>query len=197
MKQIEKSQQSKEKILHAAVSEFGAKGYAGASLNALLSDNGLSKGLLYHYFENKDQLYLGCVSVCFHSLMAWMSRVERGGSAAEVLRSYFDIRRRFFVENPMLERMFFEAILQPPVHLERELTKARADFDAFNRTLFQLVLRGLKLREGVSEEDGLYYFNLMQSALHLQFRSGIDCYEERAYQTMELLLYGLDGGERL
>lgn len=196
LKQEEKSQQSKEKILRAALDEFGAKGYAGASLNTLLSDNGLSKGLVYHYFENKDQLYLACVSACFDALMVFLAKMEHNESPMVMLHTYFETRTRFFKKNPMLERVFYDAILQPPSHLKGEIAQVHAAFDTFNRSLLQTVLGGLRLREGVSEEDGLYYFELMQNALHLQFRSETGLYEERAYQLMELLLYGLAGGEQ-
>ena len=48
MKQKEKSQISKEKILNAAIIEFGTKTYESASLNNICSDNNISKGLIYH-----------------------------------------------------------------------------------------------------------------------------------------------------
>lgn len=194
MNQHEKSQQSKEKILRAAMEEFGARGYAGASLNTLLSENGLSKGMAYHYFKNKDQLYLGCVALCFEQLMAALSQLTHGDNAQATLRAYFETRGRFFREYAMLERVFFEAVLQPPAHLAQELAQIRTAFDAFNRSLFQSILGKLSLRKDISEEDGLYYFNLMQNALHLQFRAEAGSYETQAYRTIEILLYGITAG---
>lgn len=191
MIQQEKSQQSKERILRAAIDEFGKNGYVGTSLNTLLSSNGLSKGLVYHYFKNKDLLYLGCVAECFERLMAALVGIKQSGNATEILHNYFETRGCFFKENPMLERVFFDVILQPPSNLHQELSQIRAEFDVFNRSLFQTILNGIKLRDGISEEDGIYYFNLMQNALHLQFRSETGSYEERAYQAMEILLYGM------
>ncbi len=194
MNQQEKSRQSREKIVNAGIQEFGTKGYAGASLNTLLAANGLSKGLVYHYFKNKDQLYLGCVAVCFERLMAAFAQMEQRDKAADILHHYFEVRSRFFREHPLLEGVFFDAVLQPPSHLAKALAQIRTDFDAFNRGLFQTMLATLRLREGVSEEEGFYYFDLMQNALHLQFRSKTTAYEERAYKTMEILLYGIAGG---
>lgn len=195
MLQEEKSRQSKEKILRAAIEEFGEKGYSDASLNTLLSNNGLSKGMVYHYFTNKDELYLGCAAECFERLMEALSQVEYSGNAMKTLHDYFEVRTRFFQEHPMLERLFFDAFLQPPAHLEKELAPLCTKFDMFNHSLFQSILNGLKLREGVSAEEGLYYFKLIQNALHLQFRFESGSYEERAYKTVEILLYGIAGGE--
>ena len=53
MKQEEKTRRTRQRILETAVAEFGEKGYAGASLNAVCAAGGVSKGLLYHNYYNK------------------------------------------------------------------------------------------------------------------------------------------------
>lgn len=64
MKQSEKTKRTKEKIMAAAMEEFGTKSYDAASLNTMCIENQISKGLIYHNFKNKDQLYLQCVGQC-------------------------------------------------------------------------------------------------------------------------------------
>ena len=68
MKRDEKHNLSKQRILQAAMQEFSAKGYINASLNTVCSENGISKGIIYHYYKDKDELYLLCVSECFTAL---------------------------------------------------------------------------------------------------------------------------------
>ncbi|MCD8501889.1 MAG: TetR/AcrR family transcriptional regulator [Bacillaceae bacterium] len=46
------------KIINAAMREFARKGYRKASTNEIVKDSGISKGLLFHYFRNKKELYL-------------------------------------------------------------------------------------------------------------------------------------------
>lgn len=46
------------RILNAALKEFVQKGYENASTNEIVKEAGISKGLLFHYFRNKKQLYL-------------------------------------------------------------------------------------------------------------------------------------------
>lgn len=50
--------QKRERILNAAISEFAQKGYKNASTNEIVKEAEISKGLLFHYFKNKKQLYL-------------------------------------------------------------------------------------------------------------------------------------------
>lgn len=44
-------------ILDAAVREFAANGYVDASLNRIIESAGISKGSMYYYFEDKEDLY--------------------------------------------------------------------------------------------------------------------------------------------
>ncbi|MCF7927092.1 MAG: TetR/AcrR family transcriptional regulator [Candidatus Izimaplasma sp.] len=48
----------KSKILEASFNEFSKKGYKKASTNQIVRSAGVSKGLLFHYYGNKKQLYL-------------------------------------------------------------------------------------------------------------------------------------------
>lgn len=164
MNQQEKSRQSREKIVNAGIQEFGTKGYAGASLNTLLAANGLSKGLVYHYFKNKDQLYLGCVAVCFERLMAAFAQMEQRDKAADILHHYFEVRSRFFREHPLLEGVFFDAVLQPPSHLAKALAQIRTDlckrFGKMGRRL-QNRIKEYTLQQGVFPEKAAPYFKIV------------------------------------
>jgi AcrR family transcriptional regulator len=48
-------------IIDMAVEEFGRHGYAGVSVAAVAGRAGISKPLVYSYFDSKDGLYLACV----------------------------------------------------------------------------------------------------------------------------------------
>ena len=50
----------KEDILNAAIAEFGRNGYKAASTNEIVRQAGVSKGLLFHHFKNKETLYTAC-----------------------------------------------------------------------------------------------------------------------------------------
>ena len=58
MKKDLKTEITKEKILKAATEEFSLYGFDGATVNQICQKHGISKGLIYHNFENKEELYL-------------------------------------------------------------------------------------------------------------------------------------------
>ena len=65
LKQSEKTKRTKEKIMAAAMEEFGTKSYDAASLNTMCIENQISKALSYHKFNNKYQLYMQRVGKCY------------------------------------------------------------------------------------------------------------------------------------
>lgn len=50
--------EKQERMLNAAMKEFAQRGFKNASTNEIVTEAGISKGLLFHYFHNKKELYL-------------------------------------------------------------------------------------------------------------------------------------------
>ena len=48
-------------MLDAAEIHFGGHGFAGASMEAIASESGITKAMLYQYFGSKEGLYTACV----------------------------------------------------------------------------------------------------------------------------------------
>jgi TetR/AcrR family transcriptional regulator len=51
-------ERTRETILAAATAEFAAKGIGGARVDAIATRAGANKRMIYHYFGNKQRLYL-------------------------------------------------------------------------------------------------------------------------------------------
>lgn len=51
-------QEKQDRILNAALKEFANKGFQNASTNEIVKEAGISKGLLFHYFNNKKDLFV-------------------------------------------------------------------------------------------------------------------------------------------
>lgn len=58
MRKEEKTRLRREKIITAALFEFATKGYQGFVINELCKVDGIAKGVLYHNFSGKSDLYL-------------------------------------------------------------------------------------------------------------------------------------------
>jgi len=64
---LEKEKQ--DRIVNAAIKEFAQKGYERASTNEIVKEATISKGLLFHYFQNKKQLYIWLYDYCIDTLV--------------------------------------------------------------------------------------------------------------------------------
>ena len=54
---LELDQDKRERIIEVALNEFAAYGYENSSTNRIVKECGISKGSLFKYFENKEDLY--------------------------------------------------------------------------------------------------------------------------------------------
>ncbi len=206
MNQKEKSRISKDKILNAAIAEFGTKTYENASLNNICNDNKISKGLIYHYFKNKDELFLRCVKVCFDEFVDYLSKEEFDQlDFQKYMQNYLDLRYRFFQDNIYYSHIFFHAVLQPPVHLKEQIKDLRADFDTLNISHYRMALSNVTLRHNISEEEAIEYFFIFQEMFNgcfqskayesLDFNSLIEMHELKLSKILNIMLYGISKEE--
>ena len=56
-----KAEETKNHIIEVAAPIFNKNGYMGTSLSDILDQTTLTKGAIYHYFENKDDLALAAL----------------------------------------------------------------------------------------------------------------------------------------
>ena len=55
---------------------FWEGNYEAASINAICAKSQMSKGLLYHNFTSKDDLYLQCVKLCYNQMTEYLNCSE-------------------------------------------------------------------------------------------------------------------------
>lgn len=202
MKQEEKTRRTRQRILEAAVAEFGTKGYAGASLNAVCAAGDVSKGLLYHNFDGKDALYLACVQLCYDQLTARLAQQKYSEeNPRQRIEALLAARQDFFDRNPALGRLFFTNLLQPPAHLAAPLRQARRKFDDFWIALYAGTLDRLPLRPGVSRETAIQHFTAVTEMYNQLYQARADGagsleeliadHEAKLPFMLELILYGV------
>lgn len=157
MKKEEKTRISRERILQAAIQEFGENSYERGSMNSICENNGLSKGLIYHNFKNKDDLYLSALSRCLSDLNDYISKGEYDESSIEQKATGIIARRKeFFDKNPSYKKLYFYSIYRPPRNLEKEMKEIRK---SYFRTITEL-LAPFKFRNGMDMDFIQEYLQL-------------------------------------
>ena len=124
MTQKERQERSRKEIYQAALEEFGTYGYDKVNMERICGNHGISKGMMYHYYSNKDELFLLCVERTFQELRAHVERDMAhlsGEDTAAAVKDFFMIRECFFQLHPQQKLVFESAMLRPPKHLTRYL----------------------------------------------------------------------------
>lgn len=202
MKKEEKTKRTYEKILAAAIEEFGTNSYDSASLTTICNKNQISKGLLYHNFKSKDDLYLCCVKACFGELTAFL---RKDGFPADTIRDSMQQllhkRQDFLQGNPYYSNIFFHTVLQPPVHLRKEIREIRREFDDFFADYYKKLFEKLKLRDGITADAAAEYFIIFQEMFNGYFQSKsyeqndfhalIQDHELNLSKILDIILYGM------
>lgn len=99
--------EKQDRIVNAAMKEFAQKGYEHASTNEIVKGAGISKGLLFHYFQNKKQLYLFLFDY-----------------------SYEKIINEFYKKTDLTEPDFFKRVREA-IQIKMELLKQYPDIFTF------------------------------------------------------------------
>ena len=88
----------------------------------IASDAGTSKGIIYHYFKDKNDLYLTCASIVFDELAEKKNLAEQQVASID---AYFAARSAWFGKNPDKAAMFCEALLFYPIQLQEQMEACR------------------------------------------------------------------------
>ena len=114
-----------EQILHLAVAEFAASGYAGASVAPIAARAGISKPLIYQYFGSKDGLFLACL----HSVAgALLDRLETAESNVDdsVASRIYPLQAVFEALEP--QRDAWRLLYDPTMPAAGEIAHAAAEY---------------------------------------------------------------------
>lgn len=76
----------REELMSVAVRHFAAKGFEATNLEDVANDAGVTKGLLYHYFGSKRDLFLACVeSLSFETTLDAFGAIVNGAPVGDVV----------------------------------------------------------------------------------------------------------------
>ncbi|RGP35570.1 TetR/AcrR family transcriptional regulator [Pseudotabrizicola alkalilacus] len=172
-RQTRNSQVTREQILTAAIEEFCEQGYAGANMTRIVQMAGCNIRMLYHYFENKDGLYLTALTRVYEELRrseretSFWDMSPRDGVVA-LTHFTFD----YMLQNPSFPKM----ILNENLNLGRAAAQVRETIFStarpFLNSIETLLSRGHAEGEFTHRPSGLHlYLTILSlSFIHISNR---------------------------
>jgi AcrR family transcriptional regulator len=128
--------EKQEIIITAALAAFGRNGYKKASTADVAVAAGISKGMVFHYFGTKKDMYLFLCDFCCKIMQKALSGLkETGGDFFDRVRQSVDIKIALLKENPymldFLKSMYEEAdpeVLESIEHYHSLILPSQQEF---------------------------------------------------------------------
>lgn len=107
--------QSRNLILDAAFEMFAQVGFDRTSMSAIAKEAGVSKGLIYHHFDSKEDVLKGVFdSMVERTQSLWQEGLENA-TPRQILSSVIDITVQFLQKYPGWVRLMVHLALQEDV----------------------------------------------------------------------------------
>lgn len=143
--------EKRDRIVNAAMKEFAQKGYDHASTNVIVKEAGISKGLLFHYFQNKKQLFLFLLDHCYEVI------VEDFYQKADITEPDFFKRVRNAIltkmgllsKYPDIFKFMEEAFLEDSAEIKEEVETRKREMTDINMAKFFEDIDFSKFRDDV------------------------------------------------
>ncbi|MFT8318910.1 MAG: TetR/AcrR family transcriptional regulator [Sporolactobacillus sp.] len=146
---------AKEKaILTAALHEFAAKDFESASTNQIAKTAGVSKGLVFHYYESKEKLYEACVSDAVRFTMEELDYENLNFSQKPLieLRKFCESEFIFCSNYPDITRLLTGAMLRPPKACSKKMQQLFTRLMEMVPDFFNKLIDALNLKEDVDRK---------------------------------------------
>ncbi len=186
-------------ILHAAVHVFAQKGYHGCRIADVARRAGVAYGLVYHYFQNKDELLESVFAEQWTLFVQSLEAIRSGpGSAAEQLDSVCRFVLDVFRTAPEAVRVLILEVSRAPDALRAGSTPQT--LEAALRIVADMVRRGQQEGELRRDVDPMVAAATLLGALELNLTGMVvgllrapseEAVEQMKQQVVAIALGGL------
>jgi TetR/AcrR family transcriptional regulator len=122
-------EQTRSRILDAALVEFSKEGLAGARTDAIARAAGVNKALLYYYFGDKDRLYAAVLDHVFGELSHRLIDVlERNNPPREKILAYAAAHFDYIAHSPLLPRLVHREMMQAGRHASAHVARVAEQY---------------------------------------------------------------------
>ncbi len=115
-----KKEEKEDLILEAALKVIKEKGFHGARMADIARKAGISYGLIYHYFKNKEAIFDAIIKRWWKGLFRSMEAMEENGDIRSRLLNIIYYFLNAYKEQPDLVNIFITEISRSTVNLNEE-----------------------------------------------------------------------------
>jgi AcrR family transcriptional regulator len=141
-------ERTKELIHKAALTEFSEHGYGGARVDMIAERAGVNKRMLYHYYGNKDDLFLYVLERSYEKIRTHEEKLDLENlSPEDAVRELVKFTFTYHHQNPEFMRLLNNENLYKAEHIKKS-KKIKQLHSPFVDLMKDVLLRG--------EKDGVF-----------------------------------------
>lgn len=117
------SEAIRARLLGVAAQEFATRGFAGARLEAIAAEAGMTRAMIYYYFGGREGLYVAVLEDAYRAI--WEAEHAIGVEALapeNALRKLVEFRVNYYIDNPT----FVSLVSIENQHRARHLKRSRS-----------------------------------------------------------------------
>jgi TetR/AcrR family transcriptional regulator len=186
-------ERSRSRLLRAGIALFAEKGYADTSVREIVARAGVTKPVLYYYFDNKEGIFRAILDWAVEQQEAMLSTVlERPGSVLDRLIHLYRHVYQGVKENQALFRMIHNLMFGLPQGAPQY------DLEQYQQRMVDVIkaiyLEGLakgEVKETNPDEVAFLVLGLIGFCFHLDNGHPALLNPERAERLLHLAFWGL------
>lgn len=205
---LELNEEKRTKIIEVCIIEFAKYGYENSSTNRIVQNANISKGSLFKYFKNKDELYFYILDHVIQELMTSLSHeiAKLPQELFERIIKYSELEFSWYVKYPDKCKLITTAFTTS--HTET-YQKVEAQYGLKGQSIYYELLKDIDLSllscEKEKALDILKWFltgfnKEFLSNIQIQDNTSIDHIKQKYVKSLtdclEILKYGLIKKER-
>ncbi len=195
-------EEKRQTILTAAISEFAEFGYQNASTNGIVKKSGISKGSLFQYFKNKEDLYFYILDIVTSELLESIGK-EAAHLSPELFQRILDystLEFSWYLRNPEKAKLVIGAFTKKETAVYQ---KTAVRYEAKQAEIWEQFLRNTDSRDlRWDKQKTTEIVKWFLQGFNADFRTGIQgsglpveelCarYSRRLEEYLEMLKIGL------
>jgi AcrR family transcriptional regulator len=189
----QRSEETRARILEAAVKQFSISGYSAASVDSICEQAGVSKGAFYHHFKTKQDVFLALLD-------GWLQTFDQAIEASkdrpvpetfQMMTEYFPYIFESASDNLP---MFLEFLLQASRD-EKVWNASIAPYRRYHKHFAALIKKGIAEGSFADVNPDLAARLIVSAAMGLLLQSLLDPegakWEKVARETVQVMMKGL------
>lgn len=163
---------SKYKIINVALEEFAINGFKATSTNAICKKAKISKGLLYHYYDSKEVLYLNVlrhvIDKLKENIIIGIDNNHKKG--IDYISEYFNRKFKFFRENPLYSKLI-ESVILDNIEITKYMVK---EYENYNNGQIYEVIKNVDINPKFDREKAFELIVIIGEKLEEKHLKNID-----------------------